>query len=149
MTTRGFYSAVQHRDRPGHVMVRARCRADLDRLLEIVQVDPAPEIVATLTNADYPYRVTMSAPAWETALYMLVQEITYPNFKHAVAQEQGEARERVYMRCWGALLAIEQEDGGVAAAKALQAGYAVDTGWCEHEDWCIRAPGHDGACAPF
>jgi hypothetical protein len=154
MTTRGFYSAVEHRDAPGYVMVRARCRADLERLLEpttpeIVTLGIGP-IVATLTNADYPYRVTMPRTTWATLLALMAADVTYDNFKHAVARELGEVRERVYMRCWGALLAIEQEDGRVQERNAretfLAAWDAEPGALCRRDERCLRDDGHEGPC---
>lgn len=98
-STRGFYSAVAHRDAPELVLVRARVREDLQALGELI--GPL-EILAT-PDADYPFRAAVPRERWSAALVLLAAEIDYDNFKNAVAERQGSRREAVYHRVWAAL----------------------------------------------
>ncbi len=54
----GFFSAVEHRDNPDQLMVRARCREDIQRLAGKL----AAEVVHT-PEADYAYRIIVSKSA--------------------------------------------------------------------------------------
>ena len=42
ITTQGFYSAVEHREDPERLIVRARTREDIEALADISKVDQAP-----------------------------------------------------------------------------------------------------------
>jgi hypothetical protein len=127
MTPIGFYSVVAHRDKPQRVLVRARCRQDLERLLELDTAGlppsraafPAP-IVQTL-QADYPYRVELGRKRWEHLAGLLARHVDYPNFKDAVKDRQGPARAGVYTSVWGALHRIEHEDQDPRVARPTSA----------------------------
>jgi len=107
MTPLGFVSVVQ---KPGdhHLTVRARTRADLDRL----RAEVCPVLTPTVAGAgtDYPYRATCSHQEWAAALATIATDVDYSNFKSTVSQRQGHARARVYGRVWQDLLALEQEE---------------------------------------
>lgn len=100
MTTRGFYSVVQHRDDPDRVLVRARCKQDIDALRDLV---PDAEPIR-LQDADYAWRIEVPRAAWAAALQTLLDEVTYPNFKDAVPDK---AHKDAYMRVWGVMLALD------------------------------------------
>lgn len=102
MTTRGFYSAVQHRDDPDRLLVRARCRADLDALADLVPGEPQ-----RIETADYPWRIEVTRAAWQAAVQVLVAEVTYDNFKSAV---HDEAHHAAYLRVWGVMQDLESLD---------------------------------------
>ena len=99
MTTRGFYSAVQHRDDPDRLLVRARCEADIRARGDLVAGEPV-----LLHDADYAWRVEVSRAEWAAALRVLAAEITYPNFKSAVVDD---AHHQAYMRVWGVMRALD------------------------------------------
>jgi hypothetical protein len=99
MTTRGFYSAVQHRDDPDRILVRARCRRDLDAIADLVPGEPV-----LLEHADYAWRVETDRATWRAAVAVLAAEIDYPNFKSAVTDH---AHHDAYMRVWSALLPLD------------------------------------------
>lgn len=103
ITTRGFYSAVEHTDDPDRLLVRARCRADLDNLSDLVPGEPV-----FLEDADYPWRVETTRAVWRAALAALADEVTYPNFKSAVPEP---VHHDAYLRVWGALKSLEALDG--------------------------------------
>ena len=99
MTTRGFYSVVEHRDDADRLLVRARCQADIAALADLVDGEPV-----RLEDADYAWRVEVTRDEWQAAMQVLVGEITYPNFKSAV----GDPEHRdAYMKVWGVMLALD------------------------------------------
>lgn len=104
MTPRGFYSAVEHRDDPSTVIVRARVRRDL---LELRDLTDEPIRPIKMDYADYRYRVELSKAEWARIAAGLALEVEYPNFKNAVKAVQGDKRARVYMRVWSALLELQ------------------------------------------
>lgn len=104
MTTRGFYSAVQHREQPTKLLIRARCKEDIDNLRDLL---PNSE-PWRLRSSDYEWRLECTVAEWAGALANMALDIDYGNFKTAVKNEQGQRRANIYMRCWSALLAIER-----------------------------------------
>jgi hypothetical protein len=104
MTTRGFYSVVQHRDDADRLIVRARCRADIEALGDLVTGVPVE-----LHSADYAWRVEVTREEWRSAVQVLVGEIAYPNFKDAV---HDAAHHDAYMKVWGVMLALDDRGGG-------------------------------------
>jgi hypothetical protein len=101
LTIRGFYSIVK---RDGQLCVRARVEDDLARLRELM---PALGPVIKGAGSDYPFRAFISPEAFAASLPLLAAEITYPNFKDAVAQAQGEERAAVYGQVWEELMGLE------------------------------------------
>ena len=101
MTTRGFYSAVQHRDDPELIMLRARCQKDLLALKELL-----PELEPySVPGSDYAWRAVISQKNWQKALVQLAAEIDYPNFKDAV---KDQLHKQAYMNVWADLLVLQQ-----------------------------------------
>lgn len=106
----GFFSAVQHRDDPTKVMVRARARADLQSLLDRNDFVGDVDIVTT-PAADYPYRIVVDKTDWTAAVARAASSVDYDNFKGAVAARQGWNRADAYHHVWHACHAImSQED---------------------------------------
>lgn len=105
VTTIGFYSVVAHRDLPDTLLVRGRVKADLETLKK--EVMPSLSKVIYVSDADYPYRATISRADFNTGMVKLVDMIVYDNFKSAVASKQGFARANVYHKVWSVLLALE------------------------------------------
>lgn len=104
-TKQGFYSAVQHRDDPERIIIRARAKKDIEALKAQI-----PNLITfTDKTADYPHRAIVSRDEWLIALARLGAEIDYPNFKSAIADNK---RHNTYLSVWSKLLEIETEDGG-------------------------------------
>ena len=97
-TTAGFLSAVEHRDDPEFLIVRARAAEDLDELCRWA----GSERVDT-PDADYPYRTIIRKQKFADWLRAQAAAIDYPNFKDAVADRQGGGRASVYAQVWAAL----------------------------------------------
>ena len=108
MTKRGFYSVVAHRDKPGTVLVRARCERDIRALDDLI---PGAEPQHT-PDADYAWRFECDAKQWAAAVTVMAGEIDYPNFKAAITDK---AHHRAYLNVWHSLLPLtdsvaEEED---------------------------------------
>lgn len=133
MTTAGFFSVVQHRDDPDKVMIRARCEEDINALAELI---PGAQPVNT-PNADYTWRITVSAAEWVHALTTIALDVDYPNFKSAVKSPKHKA---AYTRVWGVMYdalddRLPPPSGG---------------GWMEEESWLTdTATDTDGEQTPI
>jgi len=72
MTTRGFFSVVQHFDDAEKVLIRARAREDLESLCELAEmtlVDASAsglsaDAIIEMEDADYRYRLIADGEAW-------------------------------------------------------------------------------------
>ena len=101
----GFYSAIRKPDMPkDQIMVRARRKDDLERLLKTIGSDTA--IIST-PKADYAFRVIIPVEAWAQYLYDSAMGIDYSNFKDASCKGD-HARHEAYMDCWAALLRLQR-----------------------------------------
>lgn len=110
MTTRGFYSVVQHRDDADRLLVRARTREDIEALADLVAGEP---LWLEWPNADYAWRVETTRDEWQAAMQVLVGEITYPNFKSAI---EDDAHEQAYHRVWGVMNELNDTVGPARAS---------------------------------
>lgn len=97
----GFVSAVEHRDDPSLIMLRARARKDLGPFLKV----PGTKVNIT-PDADYKYRVILPKDAFSKILSSMASDIDYPNFKNAVHGDPG--RDNAYMHVWSAMRAFQK-----------------------------------------
>jgi len=105
-TQDGYFSAVQHRDRPDTLMVRARDSKDLERIRD--KGYETGRIIA-MTEADYPYRVIIKKEEWARYLVEATVAIDYVNFKNRI-HEVDDRRGGIYLKVWRELLHIEDDD---------------------------------------
>ncbi len=98
----GFFSAVQHRDEPDSVMIRARFSGDLERLCERIGVDRS--CISVTPDADYAYRITVPKTVWANAVKDIADDIDYDNFKNSVHEGGMSPRDKAYMDCWYAMV---------------------------------------------
>lgn len=142
MTTRGFFSAVQHRDDADLLVVRTRDHSDAehlndwyqDWLNELAAIDTleavammavaSPEVVQ-YPHADYPWRVILPRTAYGAFMAEAVEDLDYGNFKDAVKTTQGPDRAQVYGSVWAALLRLETLD---------PMGRDAETPWAPEDD---------------
>lgn len=113
----GFFSIVAHRDRPNYLLVRARVRADLERLLTHDKSIASVPTIEHTPVADYPYRVTLARNALAMLVFEQVQTIDYPNFKDRVAEREPE-RARIYHDVWAVIRWMESL--GQSASQAIR-----------------------------
>lgn len=93
-----FISAVQHRDDPNKLVVRARRREDLERTF------PGAPISVSETS-DYRYRVFVSKLQFAGVIAEKIAGINYPNFKNSVAEHD---RHDHYARVWGVMHGFQE-----------------------------------------
>lgn len=73
----GFLSIVAHRDKPQHLLVRARHPDHIAALF--------PEAEVTyMATADYPYRVVLHRMVVERAVGRYITQMNYDNFKNSI-----------------------------------------------------------------
>ena len=106
----GFYSVVAGQ-RTGTVQVRARSRADLNRLRR--RFDIGQRLISTL-QADYPFRMILPVRVWQKIAAKLAADAArYKNFKNEVAKIS-TSRAGTYHEVWERLKEIEGEgDSGL------------------------------------
>jgi hypothetical protein len=109
LTTDGFFSIVEKPDdrEAGTLTIRARTRADLDRLREEILPELGPSIGGQ--GAEYPFRARVSRAACAEGMKRMVERLDYPSFKNAVFTRQGPHRARVYGKVWRDLIELEDE----------------------------------------
>jgi hypothetical protein len=98
-TSNAFLSVVADQQRPGHLLVRARFKGDIQ------DVFPAAKV---MTTPDRDYRFRTSLPRGEVAdrLAGLAHKIDYPNFKNTVRKPR---LHEVCSRVWGILFRAQQD----------------------------------------
>jgi hypothetical protein len=109
-TRHGFFSVVAGDPAPDGmplVMVRARVRADLERLAESEQLGPILE----WPGRDYPYRVIVPRDTWARLMFEAASDIDYSNFKGMTARELGHARAGLYHDVWDVMFDAEKKLG--------------------------------------
>lgn len=106
-TTLGFFSIVQKRG-TSSLTVRARAKGDLDVLRE--RYLPALSPTSGKGGTDYPWRATVQHAEFAEAMKQMVLDVSYDNFKNAVAARQGRARASAYHDVWAALLDLPEAD---------------------------------------
>jgi ADP-ribose pyrophosphatase YjhB (NUDIX family) len=117
--------------KPGEreLTVRARARADLDRLRERYVPELGPTIAGGGT--DYPYRALASSEALAHGFGKLVRAIDYSNFKDEVARVSGAARAKVCGEVWSAARKITGQEAprpGIERPKAPPPAASGTTG---------------------
>ncbi|MBF0102217.1 MAG: hypothetical protein HQK77_15055 [Desulfobacterales bacterium] len=105
-TMDGFYSVVQkaYDKEQGTVTVRARCRADLEKMLG--RVNESSEIIVS-KNTDYRFRVSIPRHIWKLYLDMAAESLDYDNFKTASCSHSA-LRHNAYMTCWQAMREFQE-----------------------------------------
>ena len=77
----GFLSIVAHRDKPEHLLVRARHPDHINALF--------PEADVTyLPSADYPFRAVLHRMVVEGAVGRYITQMSYDNFKNSVTDNE-------------------------------------------------------------
>lgn len=113
ITEDGFASVVAHRDRPDHLLVRARAQADLENLCSVASEEGLggfdPVGIFSLDNADYRWRLEVRRDDFAALAAALVGRIDYDNFKNRVGSRDAD-RAHLYMNVWSALYRIQEDD---------------------------------------
>lgn len=116
----GFFSAVVVDDEPSVVMVRARAKKDLERLIEAIDhMGAEPPEILEWENRDYPYRILLMKSEWADVLALLANRIDYPNFKNRVKEVDGVARAGLYSSIWATMLNVARSIGEQGTNKSV------------------------------
>jgi len=109
----GFASVLEHRDKPGWVLVRSRDRGDLESFCEVARDSDVPgfseQEIEENRNADYHFRMTVKSEDWAELVKVLAEGIDYPNFKDEVSKVDPE-RAAVYMGVRSELRKIQERE---------------------------------------
>jgi hypothetical protein len=96
--SRSFLSIVAHRDKPNHLLVRARIKGDIEAVF------PNAEVF-TDDTADYLYRAVITRAEVGEKMKEVTEEIYYDNFKASVVNPR---RHDAYMDVWGIMNGLQQ-----------------------------------------
>lgn len=108
LTKHGMYSVVSPDPDSTDVVVRARVRKDLERLLRAFPETPRGKFrILKTENRDYGYRVIMPKADFTYFAFALASEIDYTNFKAEVARTDPR-RAALYEQIWGILLRLQK-----------------------------------------
>jgi hypothetical protein len=99
----GFVSIVAHRDEPQSLLVRGRCKADVEAFAAKLGV----KVIET-PRADYAFRCVAPRDKVAALVHSLVDGINYPNFKNEVAERQGVERESLYHQVWAVVRGLQR-----------------------------------------
>lgn len=104
-TEGGFVSAVQHRENPDYLVVRARDKQSLQNLADICEVN-----ITMKEISDYPYRVVVQRHAFAQWVNDQVDFLGYDNFKNRVAITRGKEYARTLGSVWSVMHDVEDEE---------------------------------------
>jgi hypothetical protein len=79
--TEGWLSIVAHRDKPDHLLVRARNPSHIRRTF-------GERVMYTDANADYPFRADVPRGAVIDFLINRLERMTYDNFKNTIDDDR-------------------------------------------------------------
>jgi hypothetical protein len=119
----GFASVVEHKDKPGWLLVRGRDRGDLEEFCEVARDCDVPgfseQAIEEDPNADYRFRMTVKDKDWGQLAKALAIGISYPNFKNEVASVDRK-RAEIYSGVWSQLTKIQfpESEGWIGQAEA-------------------------------
>ncbi len=111
-TTRGWFSVVIDNQRPGRMLVRARCRQDIMNLYnEHHETLASMEKPTSDPARDYRWRMSVSKEDFVTLAARLASAIDYSNFKSAVHDRPDQQNKTlVYGKVWQNLHEIQTEE---------------------------------------
>jgi hypothetical protein len=117
-TVKGFYSAVADAQKPGQVLVRARCKADIWNLYRGYHDRFAMTRPKADERRDYRWRLGMKRKDFARLAAALAHEITYQNFKDEVHHRKDqENKAGPYMEVWSAMRQAQRAEDPPHARK--------------------------------
>lgn len=99
----GFFSVVKNRYcKDGDLAVRSRCKDDLIRFCKVTKTPQKG--IKVFPDADYRFRVHVTAETWAKYAGACSMNIDYPNFKTAVhSVDPSIRRSHAMHECWAAM----------------------------------------------
>jgi hypothetical protein len=99
VTNKSFLSAVQDRDNPNGLVVRARIRGDLESFF-------GNEIqVLETEDSDYRFRVFVDKALFKVKMMNSINSIDYTNFKDSVKDKE---RKTWYSQIWSVMFRVQE-----------------------------------------
>lgn len=86
-TKRGFYSIVEDKLKAGHWQVRGRVKKDMENLVKTTGYSGP---IITTPNADYLYRIVITASELMNIMVTCAKDINYTNFKNECASRRDQ-----------------------------------------------------------
>jgi len=119
----GFFSTVIDKMEPGRMLIRARCKRDIQNLYSRYRkACPSMRKPTSDETRDYRWRLSISKRDWVKLAAELASEVDYPNFKSAVHDRPDQAnKSRAYAEVWATMHQVQVEDTAV-----FQADIATD-----------------------
>lgn len=106
-TKDGFFSAVEHREDDRYLMIRARFKEDLEKLISKVShnsIVAIADVIEETPDADYPYRTVLPKMVWSKYVADEANAIDYDNFKGEVLNDEyGTERWDRYHGVWSVM----------------------------------------------
>ncbi len=102
-TSHGMLSIVAHRDRPDHLLVRAREPGVIEALF------PDAKVKRTL-NSDYRYRAAISRGHVAVVLANNLFKLDYTNFKASIPTRKRDYHDAC-MDVWSRMIQLQMEGG--------------------------------------
>lgn len=99
----GFFSIVEDKINPAHLVVRARKSGDLERVF-----NTPPKNIIKLPHRDYMYRTYMARHDVSEILAKRILDINYPNFKDSISHDEAD-RKHAYSGVWGEMYDWQDE----------------------------------------
>ena len=119
VTLKGFFSVVTDNQREGRMLIRARCKADIDNLFDSYRTSfQSIEKPTSDETRDYRWRMSISKPDWIALAARLAGEIDYTNFKNEVhARPDQRNKDRAYLEIWGVMHRVQLAEPAPAAKR--------------------------------
>lgn len=95
---RGFYSIVQHKERPDYFVVKARVKGDIEKYWPFAEIERNE-------NFDYLYRAVLHRTEVEEVILKMVLNIDYTSFKGSLEDKR---RYAWYVQLWEVLCMMQE-----------------------------------------
>jgi len=110
-STLGWFSVVIDNERPGRMLVRARCRQDALNLYEANKDLASIEKPTSDPTRDYRYRLSIDKLDWVVLASRLAQAVDYSNFKSEVAKQPSQRNKHdAYHEVWATLYRVQLDE---------------------------------------
>jgi hypothetical protein len=117
-TIDGFFSVVND-NYCGHdeVMVRARCKDDLKRMLQRLHGKQCDRLklddgILDIKHADYRFRTKLLKRDWMYYVSIMAMEIDYSTVKDNLCPDHYKERGDAMYECWGGMLRFQDRING-------------------------------------
>jgi hypothetical protein len=111
-STVGFFSVVVDQQRPGTMLIRARCGVDAANLWKQFHGE-LPSMTEPVSNElrDYRWRLSCSKDDWVRLAGRLAADIDYGNFKDACHKEPSQqSKSSALLKIWATMVDIQRQE---------------------------------------